>query len=248
MSTYYSPKIVTDGLALCLDAGNPKSYPGTGTTWTDISRNGCNAVLQNGPGFNSANGGSITFDKIDDYGQISSNCPLFCTTGNWSCQVWCNPIDLGEGNFARIFENEDQAAYPNTALRNSGWNFTTNGTDVANGIGVSQVGASRASPLNLYFANFFTTYSTWYNIAVTTTGAVCSVYKNGVFFGTQSFAGSNAISTMVGQNVSTYVGNRGALDRTFNGNIAIVLVYPNRALSASEILQNYNTTKGRFGL
>ena len=244
MSIAGGPDLIQDGLVLCLDAANTKSYPGSGTVWTDLSRNGCNATLVNGPIFNSANGGAIRFDKTDDYAQISSNSPLFCTNGNWSCQVWCNPIDLGEGNFARIFENQDQGGY--SSGTNSGWNFTTNGVQVANGINVGQIGASIVSPLNLFFANFFTTYSTWYNIAVTTTGVVCRLYKNGVLFGTQNFG--SAITTMVGQNVSTYVGNRGALDRTFNGNIASVLVYPNKALSASEILQNYNATKGRFRL
>jgi hypothetical protein len=246
MSVSGGPDLIQDGLVLCLDAANTKSYPGSGTVWTDLSRNGCNATLVNGPIFNSTNGGAIGFDKTDDYAQIISNSPLFCTNGNWSCQVWCNPIDLGEGNFGRIFENVDQAGYSNNTILNDGWNLTTNGSFVANGIQVSQVGTTRTGNLNLFFANFFTTYSTWYNIAVTTTGVVCRVYKNGVFFGTQNF--SSAITTMVGRNVSTYVGNRGALDRTFNGNIASVLVYPNKALSASEILQNYNATKGRFRL
>jgi hypothetical protein len=239
---------ISNGLVLHLDAANNKSYPGSGTSWADLSGNGCNATMQNGPTFNSTNGGAIVIDKVDDYAQISSNSPLFCTTGNWSCQIWCNPIDLGENNFGRIFENYDPGVYANVNLRNSGWNLIANGVDVANGIAVGQIGVSRAAPLSLFFANFFTTYSTWYNIAVTTTGVVCRVYKNGVFFGTQNFAGSNAISTMVGQNVSTYIGNRATLDRTFNGNIASVLVYPNKALSASEIIQNYDSTRSRFGL
>ena len=67
MSINYNPRIVTDGLVLLLDAGNTKSYPGTGTTWTDISRNGNNGTLTNGPTFDSANGGSLVFDGVDDY-------------------------------------------------------------------------------------------------------------------------------------------------------------------------------------
>jgi hypothetical protein len=52
MALSHSPKIITDGLVLCLDAGNPKSYPGSGTTWTDLSGNGNNGSLENGVGYN----------------------------------------------------------------------------------------------------------------------------------------------------------------------------------------------------
>jgi len=63
----HSPRIITDGLVLCLDAGNPKSYPGSGTTWTDLSGNGNNGTLTNGPTYNSGNLGSLVFDGVNDY-------------------------------------------------------------------------------------------------------------------------------------------------------------------------------------
>ena len=71
MALSHSPKIVTDGLVLCLDAGDRKSYSGSGTTWSDRSGNGYNATLNNGPTFNSANGGSIDFDGSNDYATIT---------------------------------------------------------------------------------------------------------------------------------------------------------------------------------
>ena len=61
MSIHYSPTTVTNGLVLSLDAGNSKSYPGGGTTWTDLSGNGNTGTLVNGPTYSSANGGSIVF-------------------------------------------------------------------------------------------------------------------------------------------------------------------------------------------
>ena len=67
MAFSYSPKIVTDGLVLYLDAANNRSYPGSGTTWTDLSRGGNNGTLTNGPTFNGANGGSIVFDGTNDF-------------------------------------------------------------------------------------------------------------------------------------------------------------------------------------
>ena len=71
----YSPHIVTDGLVLCLDAANPRSYPGSGTTWYDLSGNGYNCELANTT-FNTNHGGSIDFDGTDSYGAFDTNIPL----------------------------------------------------------------------------------------------------------------------------------------------------------------------------
>jgi hypothetical protein len=68
----HSPRIVTENLVLCLDAGNPKSYPGSGTTWTDLSGRGNNGTLINGVGYSGDNLGSLVFDGVNDYIQFSS--------------------------------------------------------------------------------------------------------------------------------------------------------------------------------
>jgi hypothetical protein len=67
MSLSHSPSLVLPGLVLCLDAANSKSYPGSGTTWTDLSGNGNNGTLVNGVGYNSGNLGSLSFDGSNDY-------------------------------------------------------------------------------------------------------------------------------------------------------------------------------------
>jgi hypothetical protein len=67
MSLAHSPSIITNGLVLCLDAANRKSYPGSGTTWTNLIGGGNNGTLEGGAGYSSANGGSIVFDGTDDY-------------------------------------------------------------------------------------------------------------------------------------------------------------------------------------
>jgi hypothetical protein len=64
MATHYNPRIVTDGLVLCLDAANPKSYPGSGNTWKDLSGKGAHAEAVNMPTWNS--NGYFTFDGIND--------------------------------------------------------------------------------------------------------------------------------------------------------------------------------------
>ena len=70
MGLSHSPRIVTNGLVLCVDAANPRSYPGAGTAWTDLSKQGNNGTLTNGPTFDSANGGSILLDGSDDYVEV----------------------------------------------------------------------------------------------------------------------------------------------------------------------------------
>ena len=68
----HSPMIVTDGLVLCLDAGNVRSYPRSGTSWNDLSGNSNNGTLINGPTFSSNNGGSIVFDAVNDYVNVGN--------------------------------------------------------------------------------------------------------------------------------------------------------------------------------
>jgi len=75
MGTAYNTNIVTDGLVLCLDAANPRSYPGSGTTWYDLSGNGYHCELANTT-FNTNHGGSIDFDGTDSYGAFDTNIPL----------------------------------------------------------------------------------------------------------------------------------------------------------------------------
>lgn len=71
MGLSHSPSIVMNGLVLALDAGNRKSYSGSGTTWNDLSGNGKNATAQNGVGYITSNGGGLTFDGTDDHFIIS---------------------------------------------------------------------------------------------------------------------------------------------------------------------------------
>jgi|9_EtaG_2_1085328.scaffolds.fasta_scaffold07313_5 hypothetical protein len=72
MGAYAGPNVIEDGLVFAIDAGNTKSYPGSGTTWSDISGQGNNGTLTNGPTYSSADGGYFTFDGTDDYVQFTS--------------------------------------------------------------------------------------------------------------------------------------------------------------------------------
>ena len=87
MALAHSPSIVTNGLKVCFDAANPKSYPGSGTTWYDLSPSGISATLYNGAVLNRDKGGVIAFDGTDDYAQTadvnlgpSGSISIFVTT------------------------------------------------------------------------------------------------------------------------------------------------------------------------
>ena len=109
MATKYSPKIITNGLVLSLDAANNKSYPRSGTTWSDLSGNSNTGTLTNGPTFSSANGGSIVFDGVDDYISGTNNSSLQLlndlTIGAW--------VKLGSGgnDSQGIFEKMVNTGY-----------------------------------------------------------------------------------------------------------------------------------------
>jgi len=85
------PKIVTDGLVLALDAANPKSYPGSGTTWSDLSGNGNDGTLVNGVGYDSTNNGSMVFDGVDDYISIASQ-QILNLSNDFTTTIWYSSI------------------------------------------------------------------------------------------------------------------------------------------------------------
>ena len=96
MALSHSPSIITDSLILCLDAANTKSYPGSGATWTDLSGNGNNVTLTNGPTYSSVDGGSIVFDGTNDYADFFA--PNLGTTT--TVEMW---VKLGAGYSGKMF-------------------------------------------------------------------------------------------------------------------------------------------------
>ena len=92
---YFSPRIVTSGLVLALDAADRNSYPRTGTTWTDLSGNGYNGTLTNSPTFSNSNGGSIIFDGTNDYTSTSLDLSLN-NTNSVSISMWIKTGNLSQ--------------------------------------------------------------------------------------------------------------------------------------------------------
>ena len=110
MATNYSPSIVTDGLVLCLDAANTKSYPGSGTTWTDISGRGNNGTLTNGPTFSSDDGGSIVVDGSNDFILTPRVTGTGLSNRSVSWGIWVNPSSTS-GNIMSMSSSNPQSAW-----------------------------------------------------------------------------------------------------------------------------------------
>lgn len=229
MATVGGPRIVRSGLVLNLDAGQRTSYPGSGTIWYDLSGNRNNVTLTNGPTFNSSNGGSIVFDGVNDCVTLSSS-QIAPGTGAFTWNFWCKLNDLT--NFSILFSGTGS----NT---NYGVIFMDPRSGTG-GLGYYALG-TRISDNNINFG------SNWWNVTFVGNGGANGsrnliLYRNAVQAGSTYTYDYNFTSS------TPYIGiNHDSFAELMRGNISKVSYY-NRALSATEILQNYNTTKGRFGL
>jgi hypothetical protein len=221
MAYFHSPQIVKDGLVLLLDAANTKSYPGSGTTWFDRSGNGNNGTLVNGPTFDSGNGGSIVFDGVnDDIDLGNSAATQFPHTSPWTASL-----------IGKIISQN--TSFPG---------FLIKGSSGAGGSGVL----------------FFYTGANTLFIKHNNIQPSVSISSTSPFFVSWVHNGDGSTLIYVNGNYITAGPTLSLTDTTNSlrlgrgdayGNVAIYNFSKyNRALTASEILQNYNAIKGRFGL
>ena len=226
MAIFYNPAIIRDNLVLCLDAANRKSYPTTGTTWTDLSGNGNTGTLVNGVGYVGTNGGSLSFDGVDDYATVSNN--ITPGTGDFAVSVW-------------VYKTE-------TTANRYVWDFGENGGTLSSGTGVTQ-GFRYYNPSigiggSLYTAGPIHNINTWYNIVISRISGTTYFYSNGSLITSGADAG-NIGSWGTQLFIGRYGGGGGYAHQ---GRLSSLSVYKNKGLSASEIQQNYNATKSRYGL
>ena len=233
MGAVASNNIVTDGLLSCWDAANRRSYPGTGTTWTDLV-NGNNGTLENMDtgGFDSKNGGVIEFDGTNesvDLGTLATSSSLQMTGGPLSMCTW-------------MYENSAAGSnsYPYIISKGS--------TDGANGYSIIAdfQGAIQVAANSQWCRTATGIYSDdgWiYVVGTIDTDGNMRAYVNGVYHANAR----NYTGTPPSAVVNMRIGARGDSSSYFGGSIAHVAIY-NAVLTDAEILQNYNATKGRFGL
>ena len=225
-------QIVTIGSVLFLDASNTNSYPGSGTTWADLSGNGYTGTLTNGPTFSSANGGSIVFDGVNDY-VAGGNLGTFYSQGTISYWMYSTAVEnyrnpfstnyLG-GNVAIRFEQFT------TASPSGGFSVVI-GNDAGTYAGYS------------YSPSAILTVNSWYNVVLvwnTVTNNVIGYLNGDLKFNSSHTYWATTLPAIA-------IGNGFSSARYFKGNISSVGIY-NRALTATEVLQNFNATRARFGV
>jgi hypothetical protein len=242
------PNVVKNGLVLWLDAGRSYSYYDTayydcgygcqyyssnpGCTscanqWNDLSTMYMRGTLTNGPTFSYANGGSLSFDGVDDICTISGTVTLGST---FTISAWIKLSTLAGG---------DYIIYGLNANGNDNW-FGIN----ANTVNFFGTQSSDVNNFTLQGTTTISSTSTWYYVAATVNTSTAKVFTNGVE--ENSVTKGFTIGAWDDSNVT--IGRRGTISsRYFPGNIAMVSAY-NRVLTPTEIMQNFNADRGRFGI
>lgn len=220
MGIVYNNSIITDGLVLCLDAANRRSYPGAGTTWFDISGNGRNATAAGtvGPTWNSNGYFNFTGGVIaTNYSRFDAPSPAMT---DLTAEVFYRPTNAA-GTVFRM-DNDDYH------------------------IALGRVAAGEAYNDFVLYPSTDNGLNNWvYNAITWSNGLNLFFYKNGIVTtsGTRSTQDTNGVATG-----TLRIGTRNdAYFEHFIGDIALVKIY-NRALTRNEIWQNFNATRGRFGL
>ena len=240
------PGIVTDGLVLSLDAANTKSYPGSGTVWRDISRGGNNGTLVNGLIYETNNLGGIIMDGGNEYIDIPYS-PIF--------------DHFKSGNFTvETIVRSDNVVYPRSRhplkIGHTVHSAATKGWSVGHTACNNYIQVRVSDGINISFINLphiTLAESTYYHRIFTINrlnGCTTSHYLNGMLIGTHN--APLVTGEIYNQNQTSDIGSSGigfgnVYGWRFIGSINVIKIY-NRALSPSEILQNYNATKTRFGL
>ena len=235
MGSSYNPAIVTDGLVLCLDAANQRSYPKSGTTWSDLAGSN-DGTLTNGPTFDSANKGSISFDGSDDY--VITSAPKPAT--NMSISAWVYPTNVtsswqkilifpyGNSSWTAPFYSYQMVLYQNRI----GVGFNVNN--------IYQTG---------HLQNGYETASnnTWYHITGTFDSGVIKLYINSVLKGTKDISGNGTSIVYQSARTDAVLGTDAEyfIFESFTGDVGGISIY-NKTLTADEVRQNYEATVGRF--
>tara|TARA_B100000427_G_scaffold320713_1_gene320371 strand:- start:172 stop:915 length:744 start_codon:yes stop_codon:yes gene_type:complete len=247
MALVHSPRIITDNLLLCLDAGNTKSYPGSGATWTDLSGNGYNGTID-GATFNT---NLFDFDGTNDNikvpytGDSAIINTLFDGSNNLTIEFWFNADDLpangGDSQYSQVLWGGGGERF--FVLFGDSLDDKEVGVRTNMGSWISPVGSGANSIDN----------NTWYNVIITydsSSGFV--LYLNGDQKSTSSTTGTITNGTHDTSNrligcLSDNTSSSALLDRFFDGKISICRIY-DTVLTAAEVKQNFDAHKGRFGL
>lgn len=234
------PPIITEGLVGHWDAGNPYSYPATGTTWTNLSGT-THATLQNSATFSTDRNGAIVFDGTNQYATVGN---LGSGFSSFSVLLWLYPTsvlnykNVIDFNYADISTQENMG--PRLEMDTTGalyWVYSNSTNDT-----------------NFYVHSVYSSgfaANVWAHVGITYDGSgnTSKTYRNGVDTGlTRSSNGTPGPTGYYGSMTNLEIGRGWVLvPRYYQGRIASVMLY-NRSLSATEVFQNFQSLRGRFGL
>jgi hypothetical protein len=232
---YGTIPIVQDGLNTYLDAAKINSYPGSGVNWFDLSPYTTSGTLTNGPTFNSEAGGCIVFDGSNDLVSIPHQNARQ-NNSSLTISAWVKPTAL-----VNITSNAMNIV---GKTANAGYRFRINGTLAQGGVGsvtIADIGATNI----LVTAAGLITAGNWHFITMVGSPSGLKIYVNGTLraSNTTAFGGYTSTGPLVigaADEINTF-------GECFYGRISMVLLYL-RELSDTEIVRNYNATRGRFGL
>jgi hypothetical protein len=242
---FQAPAIVTGGLILNLDAGNPDSYPKSGGTWSNlVTGNAVPSFTINGGVFASNDGGVIRFPST---GGFASSSTGFSNLTAYTVEVWVksagtkgdyDPAIIGNTNYAPcLFSEKVSGGTVNMALafNSRAWSSAANNSYRYT---AAMGGWSTFEPTTNYGSDL----NNWAQIIITYDGSVLSLYRNGVLLGSRA-TNINLRASSTGY----YIAHRWDMSDGVYGDYSIINMY-NRALTASEVTTNFNVIKSRFGL
>tara|TARA_B100001939_G_scaffold307751_1_gene287985 strand:+ start:361 stop:1095 length:735 start_codon:yes stop_codon:yes gene_type:complete len=244
MAAFAGPNVVEDGLVLALDAGNTKSYPGSGSTWTDLigSKNG---TLTSGPTFSSDNGGSIVFDGINDYidlgTQLNSDISLTDVTISFWAYIDSTAADEAFVSIGSFTINRPLMIWYDTIVSSTD-NTGTNDVGGGSTNVITVMVTDTTSEKRFSTSDNALSATTWHNISV-----VLDVTNNTFY----TYIDSVEAAKWVDNNTSGGINSSGLdfmispFSTYLDGRISNFFVY-NKALTAAEVAQNYNALKGRY--
>ena len=240
MAVGYNPRIVTDNLVLSLDAGNTKSYPGSGTTWKDTIGGNDATITDSSSIYQSNDGGRIVFDGSNDYVTIPASSDFDFGTGNFTIDWFSSKANTTTVQVLLASEKYYNLNY------NGNWllKITNAGTITLN---------TYDGRTNNEGANFdaSTSANVWNHFALVREGTGTNqtkFYLDGVLAGSMTISKSLSDAGSNGLRIGEEPPGGPETNNNLNGYFSNLRVYKGKALTATEVAQNFNALRGRYGI
>ena len=231
MAIYAGPEIVNSNLVLNLDAGNSKSYAGSGTTWTDLSGNGNTATLIASPTYTSGTNSYFTFNGSTQNASMAYSTTIDPTAGI-TFECWVYPTSITALVYHELYRKENGSARHLFSFQDTGTILSFGTQTTVNGYHELDVNISAGNYVNQ-----------WVHLVASYTSGSKVIYRNGVEIGsTAAITG-----TLVQGSATHYIGSASGSLEFFNGRYAIFRMY-GVGLTANQVLNNFEANRGRFGI